>query len=501
MENKQAIVSVRNVTKSFAGVKALNKVSIDLLPGKVHGLMGANGAGKSTLIKVLAGVHMPNDGEVYVLGSKVNINNPQESASLGLTFIHQELSLVENFNVTQNITLGLKKENKLGFIDWKATNAKLKNVIEKIGFNKPLHTLVRDLSVADKWLVSIARALFQDTKLIAMDEPTASLSQSEVEMLFSVIHDLTAEGVGVVYVSHRLDEVMEICDEVTVFKDGVKVMYKSTSELTKEELITSIAGGKVEAIQANTALISGEVIMEAKRVSDGSKVRDVSFTLHKGEVLGITGLVGAGRTELTKILFGSSKCTKGSMSLYSKQYSPKNPEDAVKNGIVIVPEERRSEGLITNKSVGFNLNLPNLYLTKTHGRFSLLSQKKADDISRDIIDKLLIKTTGPDQQVLSLSGGNQQKVVIGKWLKRNPKIVIMDEPTRGVDVGARAEIYKLIRKMANDGVSFIIVSSDIDELPGLCDRTIVMANGLVTGELVGDQIVKESMLRLSYVQG
>lgn len=497
MNSKKTIVSMKNITKSFAGVKALDNVNLDILSGNVHGLIGANGAGKSTLIKILAGAYSLDSGEIEIAGKATQINNPHHAGELGLSFIHQELNLVENFNVMENITLGLAKDKKAGFIDWKSISKKLEKIAEKIGFKPPLNTPVKDLSVADKWLVAIARALYQQARVIAMDEPTASLSEEEVVMLFGVIRDLTAAGIGVIYVSHRLDEIMEICDEVTVFKDGTLVMYSETKNTTKAKIINAIAGYDVEALKAEDIDFSGkDIVFRACEVKDEKMVANVSLELHKGEVLGIGGLVGAGRTELIKLIYGANKCTGGSMELLSKPYYPKKPEDAVKHGIVIVPEERRSEGLITNQSVKFNINLPNL--KKLRGKSVLLSNSKAKNDADEVIEKLKVKTSGPNAQILSLSGGNQQKVVIGRWMKSNPCIILMDEPTRGVDIGARAEIYKLIRNMSKDGISFIIVSSDVEELPGLCDRVFVMANGVVSGELKGTAITKDAILRLSY---
>lgn len=499
--NKGMEVSVSGVTKTFAGVKALDNVSIDLLPGKVHGLIGANGAGKSTLIKILAGAYQPDSGDIFIGGQKTVILNPHDAAALGLSFIHQDLNLVQDFSVRENITLGLKKDTRLGFIDWRATEKKLQDVVRRIGFKQPLKTQIKALSVAEQWLVAIGRALYQNARFIAMDEPTASLTEAEVQMLFSVIRDLTTQGIGVIYVSHRLDEIIEICDEVTVFKDGRNVMHADAKSLTKEEIISAIAGHKVEAMDtADRTLNDRPVILELDGVGDGGKVSSVSLALRKGEVLGLTGLVGAGRTELAMMIFGANRCALGHMKYRGEAFSPRTPADAVKRGIVIVPEERRSEGLFTTKSVLFNLNIAALEQARAVQGIPVISRKKATQTSKEIILALRIKAGGVNAPALSLSGGNQQKLVIGKWLKRSPAVIIMDEPTRGVDVGARAEIYKEIRRMAGEGVSFLIVSSDVEELPGLCDRVLVMAEGRLTGELTGRAVSKDALLRLCYVQ-
>lgn len=499
MSNNTSI-SVKSMTKTFAGVKALDNVSIDVVGGRVHGLIGANGAGKSTLIKILAGVYQADTGEIMVNGKPVSITNPIDAANLGLSFIHQELNLVEYFNVMQNMLLGIKKETRFGLIDWKKSSKKIEEVLKLVNFTKPLTTKVSELSTADQWLIAIAKALFMDVKFIAMDEPTAALSESEVDNLFSIIRGLTKRGIGVIYVSHRLDEVINLCDEITVFKDGKKILYDLTKNLTKADLITAIAGHKVESLQLiDYKFNNADTVLKVNHLQDHNKVKDVSFELKKGEVLGITGLVGAGRTETVLAIYGANKIKSGHIELWGKPYAPKSPYDAVNKGIVIIPENRREEGLITNETVNFNLNLPTLSILRIVKWLPFMSPKKKKIIAKQAIDRLRIKINTVDDKVLSLSGGNQQKVVIGKWLQRHPKLIIMDEPTQGVDVGARAEIYKLIREMARqEEISFLIVSSDIEELPGLCDRVIVMAEGLVTGELIGDNINSQKMLRLSY---
>ena len=334
-----------------------------------------------------------------------------------------------------------------------------------------------------------------------MDEPTAALSEAEVENLFRIVRDLTSHGIGVIYVSHRLDEILELCDEITVFKDGKKILYELTSNISKEELITAIAGHKIKHLDSITYRFSdAETVLQVEHLHDKmDRVKDVSFELKKGEVLGITGLVGAGRTETALSVYGANPLKNGKMTLYGKDYTPKSPHDAVNSKIVLVPENRRLEGLITNQTVNFNTNIPTLSVLRVIKNLPFISPRKSKAVTQEAIKRLQIKVNSPQDPVLSLSGGNQQKVVIGKWLQRQPQIIIMDEPTQGVDVGARTEIYKLIRSMAEkEGISFLIISSDIEELPGLCDRVIVMAEGTVTGELINDEINSQSMLRLSY---
>lgn len=499
--NSDYSISVRSITKVFAGVKALDNVSIDVVSGKVHGLIGANGAGKSTLIKILAGVYHPDEGQILIDGNEVKITDPATSTALGLSFIHQDLHLVEHFNVMQNMLMGEKKDTKLGLIDWKKSTQKIQKVLELVNFTKPLTTKAKDLSTGDQWLIAIAKALMHDAKFIAMDEPTAALSEAEVENLFRIVRDLTSHGIGVIYVSHRLDEILELCDEITVFKDGKKILYELTSNISKEELITAIAGHKIKHLDSITYRFSdAETVLQVEHLHDKmDRVKDVSFELKKGEVLGITGLVGAGRTETALSVYGANPLKNGKMTLYGKDYTPKSPHDAVNSKIVLVPENRRLEGLITNQTVNFNTNIPTLSVLRVIKNLPFISPRKSKAVTQEAIKRLQIKVNSPQDPVLSLSGGNQQKVVIGKWLQRQPQIIIMDEPTQGVDVGARTEIYKLIHSMAEkEGISFLIISSDIEELPGLCDRVIVMAEGTVTGELINDEINSQSMLRLSY---
>lgn len=499
--NSDYSISVRSITKVFAGVKALDNVSIDVVSGKVHGLIGANGAGKSTLIKILAGVYHPDEGQILIDGNEVKITDPATSTALGLSFIHQDLHLVEHFNVMQNMLMGEKKDTKLGLIDWKKSTQKIQKVLELVNFTKPLTTKAKDLSTGDQWLIAIAKALMHDAKFIAMDEPTAALSEAEVENLFRIVRDLTSHGIGVIYVSHRLDEILELCDEITVFKDGKKILYELTSNISKEELITAIAGHKIKHLDSITYRFSdAETVLQVEHLHDKmDRVKDVSFELKKGEVLGITGLVGAGRTETALSVYGANPLKNGKMTLYGKDYTPKSPHDAVNSKIVLVPENRRLEGLITNQTVNFNTNIPTLSVLRVIKNLPFISPRKSKAVTQEAIKRLQIKVNSPQDPVLSLSGGNQQKVVIGKWLQCQPQIIIMDEPTQGVDVGARTEIYKLIRSMAEkEGISFLIISSDIEELPGLCDRVIVMAEGTVTGELINDEINSQSMLRLSY---
>lgn len=494
------IVEVSGLQKSFGGVRALKGVALKIYPGEVHGLVGANGAGKSTLIKMLAGLETPDEGTITVEGTPVSVYNPQQATALGLSFIHQELNLVPHFTAIQNMTLGLPKPTRLGLIDWRTLKAEVASVTQRLGIKFSLDTPISELSVAEQWLLSIGRALTRRSRFIAMDEPTASLSAAESEKLFGVIETLADDGIAVLYVSHRLEEVLALCDNLTVFKDGERVLYKPRHEMTKAGLIKAIVGADLgDNLKSETASANpGEVVLELDRVSRLPRVKDVSLKVRRGEVLGLAGLVGAGRTELARLMFGADALEEGEMRLEGQLFSPSSPHEAVEQGVVLVPEERRSEGLVLDQSVAFNLNLPYLRPTRLIPGLPLTGVRQSNERARSIIDRLGIKTDSVATPVRQLSGGNQQKVVIGKWLTRTPKVLILDEPSRGVDVGARTEIHKVIRGLAQEGSSIIVISSDDDELPELCDRIIVMVEGQVAGELSGEDILKENILQLNY---
>lgn len=499
-DRSKPIIDVDGLQKSFGGVRALKGVALKMYPGEVHGLVGANGAGKSTLIKILAGLETPDEGTLTIAGAPVSISNPQRATALGLSFIHQELNLVPHFTAIQNMTLGLPKPTRLGLIDWRKLKAEVASVTQRLGIHFPLDTPIKELSAAEQWLLSIGRALIRRSQFIAMDEPTASLSAAESEKLFAVVKSLADDGIAVLYVSHRLEEVLALCDNITVFKDGERVLCKPRKEMSKEELIRAIVGAELgEISESSTAPPSfGKVVLELDQVSRLPRVKDVTLVVRQGEVLGLAGLVGAGRTELARIIFGADALEEGEMRLEGKPFSPNSPHEAVKLGVALVPEERRSEGLILDRSVAFNLNLPYLRPTRLLSAFPLTSVRQSNERAQNVIDRLGIKTDSAETPVKQLSGGNQQKVVIGKWLTRSPKVLILDEPSRGVDIGARTEIYKVIRGLAQQGSAVIVISSDDDELPELCDRIIVMVAGRVAGELSGEDIRKENILRLNY---
>jgi ribose transport system ATP-binding protein len=495
-------LQVRGLAKHFGGVQALKGVDLDVFQGEVHGLVGANGAGKSTLIRLLAGVYRPDTGTIAIDGEPVLISDPLHASRLGLNFIHQELNLVPKFSALQNMTLGLPKATRLGLINWGPVRREVEAVTERIGADFPLDVPVETLSVANQWLISIGRALVNRARLIAMDEPTASLSAAEAERLFQIIRELAADGIAILYVSHRLDEIVELCDRVTVFKDGARVLDADRQAVTRDDLVRAIVGGEVPPQVSVSAGQSGRhVLLETRSLGRANVVRDVSLQLHAGEILGLGGLVGSGRSELARLIFGADRADRGAVLLNDRPWQCRDPHDAVAHGIGFIPEERRSQGLILSKDVSFNINLADLVPLRLARSLPFISLGRAARRAQQVASRLRVKTERVSTPVIELSGGNQQKVVIGKWLTRDPRILILDEPSRGVDVGARAEIHKSIKELAANGVGVMVISSEVEELPGLCDRVLVMVEGTIAGELTGPAISKEAILQLSYAHG
>jgi ribose transport system ATP-binding protein/rhamnose transport system ATP-binding protein len=488
----------RGIRKTYGGVQALKGASLTLQAGEVHGLVGANGAGKSTLIRILAGLAHADAGEVLVDGNPAAIAGPAQATELGMNFIHQELAFIPGMTVIENIMLGLPKKTRFGMVDWKAIAHDVEPVARRVGITAPMNTEVKELSTAENWLINICRALIRKARLIVMDEPTASLSAAESEKLFGIIEDLRASGVAILYVSHRLDEILRLCSRVTVFRDGSSVAEIDKPDLTRARLVEAIVGGAVEPLSHEKNFSRKQTILSLHGLTRLPKVDNVSFELYRGEVLGIGGLVGAGRTELVRLIYGADRADAGLMALEGKPFLPRTPSEAVKAGFGLVPEERRADGLLLSKSVAFNLQLSNLFNIVRSPALPLIDYRRRENLTAQIIRDLSIKTQSIETPVGLLSGGNQQKVVIGRWLLRAPRILILDEPTRGVDIGARADIHRLIRDLAARGMAVIVVSSEPDELPDLCDRVLVIAEGRVVRELTGANITRKAVVEASY---
>lgn len=491
-------VETLGISKAFGGVQALTNVSLSFYPEEVHGLVGANGAGKSTLVRILAGVHQPDAGEIRVNGEPVHIPNTLAARNLGLAFIHQELSLVPKFTVLQNLSLGLVKPSRFGMVNWAPIRLKARPVADRLRFAFSLDVQTDTLSVANRWLVLIARALIQDAKLLAMDEPTASLSADEVNRLFEIIRDLRAGGTSIIYVSHRLEEIQEICDRVSIFRDGHHTMTLDRTTMTRQALVEGIIGGSMpEPSETAARHITEKPRLVLRNMVRLPSVRGVSLAVAPGEVVGLAGLVGAGRTELARLVFGADRPDSGEIILDGKPVHPKTPSDASKLGIALVPEERRQHGLFLQQSVSFNVNLASLSEMRPIRALPFLSPSLGERRAQRVVDDLEIKTPSVLTVVGNLSGGNQQKVVVGKWLAKKPVVLILDEPTRGVDVRARGEIHRTIRRLADDGMSILMIASELEELL-ICDRVLVMREGVLVGELVGTDISLAHMLALSY---
>jgi ribose transport system ATP-binding protein len=497
-----AWLTVRGLSKQFGGVRALSGVDLDIRRGEVHGLVGANGAGKSTLIRCLAGVTTPDEGAITVDGAQAALATPQDAEHAGLAFIHQELNLVPHFSSLENILLGVDKAKRFGMIDWKRSGRAAHEAAARIGVQFPLSRRVSELSVAEQWLVMISKALARRASMIAMDEPTASLSAAESERLFKVVRDLAADGVAILYVSHRLDEVLDLSDRITVFRDGRVTRKAVRGEMDKRGLIRAIVDREVapatRATARERATTQRRVVFEARNVSRGRAVRDVSFQAFAGEVLGLGGLVGAGRTELARLAFGADRLEGGSFEVDGEPIDTGSVHAAVRAGVGMVPEERRSEGLMLEKSVSLNINITMLRSLRTVGGLPFVSRGKARSRSQDLVGRLGVRAAGVDQPIGDLSGGNQQKTLIARWLTDGLKVLFLDEPSRGVDIGAREEIHQVIRDLADSGVGVVVISSEVEELVMLCDRIVVMREGEVTGVVSGDEITEDRVIELSY---
>ena len=494
------LLAIDGLTKRFGGIAALQDVSLRLGAGSVLALCGANGAGKSTLVRILAGVETPDAGEIRIDGEPVTIASPQDATRLGLNFIHQELNLVPKFTALQNMALGYEGAARRGLLDRRAARRRAKEVVGRLGADFDLDAPVQDLTVSQRWMVSLGRSLMREgARVIAMDEPTASFTEAEAERLFSIISDLTADGVAVLYISHRLDEVLHVSHDVTVLRNGKLVGTFAADEIDRARLTREIVGQEVaelEAIPTSEQPVEARpVVLRARDLAREPRVHGVSLDVHAGEILGVAGLVGAGRTEVARLLFGADAPTSGTMELDGRAYAPRSPYDAIRRGVALVPEERRSEGLLLRESVAFNITLATAKESRRGG--GLLSPRRARAIAREMVSRFGIKVASVDQPVGSLSGGNQQKVVVSKYVRAAPKLLILDEPTVGVDVGARGELYAIIRDLAEAGAAVIVISSDFEEL-AFCERVAVMREGRVTAMVDAAHATKDHLTSLCY---
>ena len=490
------ILEMKGIVKSFGPVKALKGVDFDLRAGEVHALMGENGAGKSTLMKVLTGIYGANEGTIHYNGKQVEYSKPKEAMDDGIVIVHQELNMMNHLTVAQNIFIGREEINQGLFINDNAGNKKAKELFKLLKLDINPQEKVGNLTVGKQQMVEIAKALSMDAKIIVFDEPTAALTESEINELFAIIDDLRAKGVGIIYISHRMDEIARITDRVTVMRDGEYVGTVNTKETTKDEIIAMMVGRTIyEDPKAVSSVPEGApVVLEVEHLNAGSHVKDVSFVLHKGEILGFSGLMGAGRTEVARLLFGADKKDSGTIKINGKEVDIKTPQDAIKEGIGYLSEDRKRYGCIVDMTIANNTVMTNL---DKYIKGGFIDDGEIVKVSDEFVKQLRTKTPSSKQLVRNLSGGNQQKVVIAKWLEQNSDILIFDEPTRGIDVGAKSEIYSLMNELVAQGKSIIMISSELTEILRMSDRIVVMCEGRKTGELDISQATQERILALA----
>lgn len=486
-----ALLQLKGIEKSFPGVKALSGAALSVYPGRVMALVGENGAGKSTMMKVLTGIYQPEAGSLRYLGEETRFAGPKASQEAGIGIIHQELNLIPQLTIAENIFLGREFVNRFGGIDWTRMHSEAGRLLARLNVRHSSHRLVGELSIGDQQMVEIAKVLSFNSRVIIMDEPTDALTDTETASLFSVIRELRSQGCGIVYISHRMKEIFEICDDVTVFRDGQFIAERAVSSLEEESLIEMMVGRKLEDQYPHLSQPRGKTRLVVNGVR-GPGVEQASFTLHSGEILGISGLMGAGRTELMKILYGALPRTGGSVELDGQPVTARTPQAGLAAGIVYISEDRKRDGLVLGMSVKENMSLTALrYFSKEVGRLRHADERQAVS---DFIRLFNIKTPSMEQPIGLLSGGNQQKVAIARGLMTRPKVLILDEPTRGVDVGAKKEIYQLINQFKQEGLSIILVSSEMPEVIGMSDRILVMHEGRISGEFARGQATQEVLM-------
>ena len=487
-------LELEHVSKEFPGVKALKDVSFSIRKGEVHALIGGNGAGKSTLMKILSGAYVKNAGTIRVDGTETEIGNPKVAEALGITIIYQELNLVQSLSVAENIFIGRLPMTKANTVDWNTMNKQAAELLQEFEIDIAPQTPVNTISIAQQQMVEIIKAVSKNARLVIMDEPTSSLTTKEISVLFRMIRRLKDKGVAVIFISHRLDEIFEISDRITIMRDGAYVATRDVDKITRSELISLMIGREMSQQFPDRDVAIGDELLRVENLSDGTLLKDISFTLHKGEVLGFAGLVGAGRTELMHSVFGSRKRKTGSLYMDGKKIGNHSPNQSIHNGIGFVTEDRKQEGLALNLTVRENTCMVAMEKVLKYG---LINRKKETENTKHYIDALNIVTPSEEQHAVFLSGGNQQKVVLSKWLMSDCNVVVMDEPSRGIDVGAKREIYEIINQMVALGKGIIVVSSEFDEVMGICDRIIVMCEGRITGVLSKEEFSQEKIAALA----
>ena len=490
----EVIVRMEHITKTFPGVKALDDVHFELRAGEVMALLGENGAGKSTLMKILSGVYTRDGGEMEIFGKSYGDLTPKGAQALGVAIIHQELNMCRHLSIAENMFLGREK-TRLGTLSQREMETEASNALEELGIDLDPRQVVGELPVSKQQMVEIAKALSTNAKILIMDEPTSSLTSREIDDLFRIIRDLKSKGCGIVYISHRLEELQYIVDRVTIMRDGQFVTSGRFQDMTMDEIIANMVGREIKEKFPRVQCKKGKCVFEARGLNAGRMVRDVSFQLYEGEIVGFAGLMGAGRTETTRAIFGVDPKESGRLFLDGREVSIRSVEDAIRNGIVLAPEDRKKDGLCTKLSMRENIALPNLDIICD--KAGVVRKRREEQMCNEAIANLRIKTAGLNSDAATLSGGNQQKVVVAKWLARNSRVVMFDEPTRGIDVAAKVEIYHLMNRLKQQGIAVMFVSSEMPEVMGIADRIIVMCDGRITGEIGSGEATQEKILTLA----
>ena len=490
----EVIVSMENITKTFPGVKALDNVRLELHAGEVMALLGENGAGKSTLMKILSGVYTRDEGKLEIFGKEYGNLTPKQAQEAGVAIIHQELNMCKHLSVAENMFLGREKKGKICLKN-SEMEAEAKRILDELGIEINPKQTVGELPVSKQQMIEIAKALSVNAKILIMDEPTSALTSKEIQELFRIIHQLKDQGCGIIYISHRLEELQHITDRVTIMRDGQYITEGKFEDMTMDQIIANMVGREIKEKFPRVECKKGKKIFEVKNLNAGKLVRDINFSLYEGEIVGFAGLMGAGRTETTRAIFGIDAKEGGQLILDGEEITINKPIDAIRNGIVLAPEDRKKDGLCTKLSIRHNLALPNLDLVCN--KLGVVNSKKENELCDKAVKDLLIKTPGVEVDAATLSGGNQQKVVVGKWLARNSRVVIFDEPTRGIDVGAKVEIYNLMNDLKKQGIAVMFVSSEMPEVLGIADRVIVMCDGRITGELPAKGTTQNQVLELA----
>ncbi|MFF3922850.1 sugar ABC transporter ATP-binding protein [Paenibacillus lactis] len=487
-------IEMKNIHKSFGTNRVLAGVDFDLREGEVHALMGENGAGKSTLMNILTGLHSRDEGTIVIDGQETYFSSPKEAEEKGIAFIHQELNIWPEMTVLDNLFIGKEPTSGLGFLNMKQMKALAKEQFGKLSVKIPLTQEAGECSVGQQQMIEIAKALMTKAKVIIMDEPTAALTEREIEKLFEVIRSLKKEGVSIVYISHRMEEIFTICDRITVMRDGKSVDTKPIPDTNFDEVVRKMVGRELTERYPARHPVPGDVVLEVKNISSKGKFENVSFSVRAGEIVGMSGLMGAGRTEMMRAIFGLDPLDSGEIWVRGKKVNIRKPDDAVKHGIGFITEDRKDEGLVLDFSVRENMALTNLFSFSSKG---FISAKKELDFVDTLTKRLQIKTHTTETPARNLSGGNQQKVVIAKWIGIGPSVLILDEPTRGVDVGAKREIYQLMNELTERGVAILMVSSELPEVLGMSDRILVVHEGRISGEVSGENATQEQIMTLA----